>query len=146
MLTAQSKMVYQLNKYFGERVMSRKNQVAKTIQEVCRVVQDVLKEVEVQEPRFIPSLTDYNGRFDGLDVISPTEFEIVIYLNQMGVLNFVDDGTLPGCAVLKLSDGRKRSMSLWVEFITASSEDDRRYNRSEIKDPRTICGATDTGV
>ena len=26
----------------------------------------------------------------------------------------------PGCAVLKLSDGRKRSMSLWVEFITAS--------------------------
>jgi hypothetical protein len=120
MLTAQSKMVYQLNKYFGERVMSRKNQVAKTIQEVCRVVQDVLKEVEVQEPRFIPSLTDYNGRFDGLDVISPTEFEIVIYLNQMGVLNFVDDGTLPGCAVLKLSDGRKRSMSLWVEFITAS--------------------------
>lgn len=38
----------------------------------------------------------------------------------MGVFNFVDDGTLPGCAVLKLSDGRKRSMSLWVEFITAS--------------------------
>merc|ERR1711971_1449808 len=27
---------------------------------------------------------------------------------------------MPGCAVLKLSDGRKRSMSLWVEFITAS--------------------------
>ena len=25
-----------------------------------------------------------------------------------------------GCADLKLSDGRKRSMSLWVEFITAS--------------------------
>ena len=38
----------------------------------------------------------------------------------MGVFNFVDDGTIPGCAVLKLSDGRKRSMSLWVEFITAS--------------------------
>lgn len=53
-------------------------------------------------------------------MISPNEFEIVLYLNQMGVFNFVDDGTLPGCAVLKLSDGRKRSMSLWVEFITAS--------------------------
>uniref|UniRef100_A0A8R1I3I5 Mab-21 domain-containing protein n=1 Tax=Caenorhabditis japonica TaxID=281687 RepID=A0A8R1I3I5_CAEJA len=38
----------------------------------------------------------------------------------MGVFNFVDDGTIQGCAVLKLSDGRKRSMSLWVEFITAS--------------------------
>ncbi|TMW44572.1 hypothetical protein DOY81_010348, partial [Sarcophaga bullata] len=58
--------------------------------------------------------------YEGVEVISPTEFEIVLYLNQMGVFNFVDDGTLPGCAVLKLSDGRKRSMSLWVEFITAS--------------------------
>ena len=38
----------------------------------------------------------------------------------MGVFNLVDDGTTPGCAALKLSDGRKRSMSLWVEFITAS--------------------------
>ena len=38
----------------------------------------------------------------------------------MGVFNFVDDGTMPGNSVLKLSDGRKRSMSLWVEFITAS--------------------------
>ena len=38
----------------------------------------------------------------------------------MGVFNFVDDTSVPGCALLKLSDGRKRSMSLWVEFITAS--------------------------
>lgn len=38
----------------------------------------------------------------------------------MGVFNFVDDASSPGCALLKLSDGRKRSMSLWVEFITAS--------------------------
>jgi hypothetical protein len=38
----------------------------------------------------------------------------------MGVFNFVDDSSTPGCALLKLSDGRKRSMSLWVEFITAS--------------------------
>lgn len=32
----------------------------------------------------------------------------------MGVFSFVDDGSVPGYAVLKLSDGRKRSMSLWV--------------------------------
>lgn len=44
----------------------------------------------------------------------------MLYLNQMGVFNFVDDNCAPGCALLKLSDGRKRSMSLWVEFITAS--------------------------
>ncbi|CAG9859909.1 unnamed protein product [Phyllotreta striolata] len=133
MLAAQSKMVYQLNKYYTEKVQSRKLQTSKTIQEVCRVVQDVLKEVEVQEPRFISSLTDYNGKFDGLEVISPVEFEVVLYLNQMGVLNFVDDGTLPGCAVLKLSDGRKRSMSLWVEFITASGYLSARKMRSRFQ-------------
>lgn len=133
MISAQSKMVYQMNKYFGERVQLRKAGILKTIQEVCRIVQDVLKEVEVQEPRFISSLNDYNGRYDGLEVISPNEFEIIIYLNQMGVLNFVDDGTLPGCAVLKLSDGRKRSMSLWVEFITASGYLSARKIRSRFQ-------------
>lgn len=133
MIGAQSKMIYQMNKYCSDRVQARKANIHKTIQEVCRVVQDVLKEVEVQEPRFISSLNDYNGRFDGLEVISPTEFEIIIYLNQMGVLNFVDDGTLPGCAVLKLSDGRKRSMSLWVEFITASGYLSARKIRSRFQ-------------
>ncbi|GJQ75179.1 putative Mab-21 protein [Trypoxylus dichotomus] len=133
MLAAQSKMVYQINKYYTEKVQARKMQISKTIQEVCRVVQDVLKEVEVQEPRFISSLTDYNGRYDGLEVISPVEFEVVLYLNQMGVLNFVDDGSLPGCAVLKLSDGRKRSMSLWVEFITASGYLSARKMRSRFQ-------------
>lgn len=133
MMAAQSKMLYQINKYYGERVQSRKGQVAKTIREVCKVVQDVLKEVEVQEPRFISSLTECNGRYEGLEVISPGEFEVVLYLNQMGVFNFVDDGTLPGCAVLKLSDGRKRSMSLWVEFITASGYLSARKIRSRFQ-------------
>ncbi|XP_018576240.1 protein mab-21-like [Anoplophora glabripennis] len=133
MLAAQSKMLYQINKYYGERVQSRMATIAKTIREVCKVVQDVLKEVEVQEPRFISSLTECNGRYEGLEVISPVEFEVVLYLNQMGVFNFVDDGTLPGCAVLKLSDGRKRSMSLWVEFITASGYLSARKIRSRFQ-------------
>merc|ERR1711988_1806821 len=123
MIGPQSKLPFQVNKFYGDRVHTRKYTVAKTIREICKVVQDVLKEVEVQEPRFISSLTEINGRYEGLDVVSPHEFEVVLYLNQMGVFNFVDDGSLPdnsGCAVLKLSDGRKRSMSLWVEFITAS--------------------------
>ena len=93
MMAAQSKMLYQLNKYYGERVQTRKGQIAKTLREVCKVVQDVLKEVEVQEPRFISSLAECNGRFEGLEVVSPGEFEVVLYLNQMGVFNFVDDGT-----------------------------------------------------
>ena len=54
-------------------------------------------------------------------------------LIQAGVFNFVDDGSLPGCAVLKLSDGRKRSMSLWVEFITASGYLSARKIRSRFQ-------------
>ena len=133
MLAAQSKILFQLNKYYNERVQTRQGNTIKTIREVCKVVQDVLKEVEVQEPRFISSLNEVNGRFEGLDIVSPTEFEVVLYLNQMGVFNFVDDGTIPGCAVLKLSDGRKRSMSLWVEFITASGYLSARKIRSRFQ-------------
>lgn len=58
---------------------------------------------------------------------------MILYLNQMGVFNFVDDGSIPGCAVLKLSDGRKRSMSLWVEFITASGYLSARKIRSRFQ-------------
>ncbi|XP_076343708.1 putative nucleotidyltransferase MAB21L1 [Tachypleus tridentatus] len=132
-MAAQSKLLYHLNKFYGERVQARKVAVAKTVKDVCKVVQDVLKEVEVQEPRFISSLNECNSRFDGLEVLSPTEFQVILYLNQMGVFNFVDDGSLPGCAVLKLSDGRKRSMSLWVEFITASGYLSARKIRSRFQ-------------
>ena len=96
MIGPQSKLQFQVNKYYGDRVHARKYTVCKTIREICKVVQDVLKEVEVQEPRFISSLTEINGRYEGLDVVSPHEFEVVLYLNQMGVFNFVDDGSLPG--------------------------------------------------
>lgn len=51
----------------------------------------------------------------------------------MGVFNFVDDGSVQGGAVLKLSDGRKRSMSLWVEFITASGYLSARKIRSRFQ-------------
>jgi hypothetical protein len=78
-------------------------------------------------------LTPVFARYEGVEVVSPTEFEVVLYLNQMGVFNFVDDGSIPGCAVLKLSDGRKRSMSLWVEFITASGYLSARKIRSRFQ-------------
>jgi len=133
MLSPSNKFVLQLNKYFCEKVVQRKNQVYKAVREISKVVTEVLREVEVQEPRFISSLNEINGRFDGLTIISPTEFEVVLYLNQMGVFNFVDDGSTPGCAVLKLSDGRKRSMSLWVEFITASGYLSARKIRSRFQ-------------
>jgi len=58
---------------------------------------------------------------------------VLLLLNQMSVFNFVDDGAVPGCAVLRLSDGRKRSMSLWVEFITASGYLSARKIRSRFQ-------------
>jgi len=133
MLCPSNNFALQLNKYFVEKVIPRKNSIYKAVRDVSKVVTEVLREVEAQEPRFISSLNELNGRFEGLSVVSHTEFEVVLYLNQMGVFNFVDDGTIPGCAVLKLSDGRKRSMSLWVEFITASGYLSARKIRSRFQ-------------
>lgn len=43
----------------------RRNQIAKTIREITKIVQDILKEVEIQEPRFISSLNECNGHYEG---------------------------------------------------------------------------------
>lgn len=45
---------------------NRRGQIAKTIREITKIVQDVLKEVEVQEPRFISSLNECNGHYEGM--------------------------------------------------------------------------------
>uniref|UniRef100_A0A1B0C964 Uncharacterized protein n=2 Tax=Lutzomyia longipalpis TaxID=7200 RepID=A0A1B0C964_LUTLO len=92
MVAPQSKLIYQINKFCTERVQNRMVQLSKTIFEICKIVQDILREVEIQEPRFISSLAEYNG-----------------------------------------SDGRKRSMSLWVEFITASGYLSSRKIRSRFQ-------------
>ncbi|CAD5217411.1 unnamed protein product [Bursaphelenchus okinawaensis] len=123
----------QINNFLNKKVHTRRNQVQQSIHQVVKIVQDVLKDVELQEPRFIPTLLENNGRYEGLIVHSPEEYEVFLYLNQMGVFNFVDDGSIQGCAVLKLSDGRKRSMSLWVEFITASGYLSARKIRSRFQ-------------
>jgi hypothetical protein len=61
-----SKLIFHINKYCNERVVYRRGQIAKTIREITKIVQDVLKEVEVQEPRFISSLTECNGHYEGI--------------------------------------------------------------------------------
>ena len=72
MTSTQSKLLLQLNKFYNERVQSRRASVAKNMRDVCAVVQDVLKEVETQEPRFVSSLTEINGHYEGLQVcVSP---------------------------------------------------------------------------
>ncbi|CAJ0580966.1 unnamed protein product, partial [Mesorhabditis spiculigera] len=125
--------VLQVASYYNNQVTYRKNQIHTNIYRVIKPVQELLKEIEAQEPRFISTLVENNGRYEGLIVHSPHEFEIILFLNQMGVFNFVDDGSIPGHAVLKLSDGRKRSMSLWVEFITASGYLSARKMRSRFQ-------------
>lgn len=94
--------MHQLNKFYNEHVLVRKTGIARNIGEVYDIVTDILKEVETQEPRFISTLRETNGHYEGLHVLSATEFDITLYLNQMGVFNFVDDCQTPGCAVLKL--------------------------------------------
>ena len=106
--------------YVHERVRNRRHEITRTIESIVAIINDVLSAVESLEPRFISSFKKENGRYAGLRVITSTRFELRLFLNQMGVFNFIDDNCPPGCAMLKLSDERKRSMSLWTEFITAS--------------------------
>jgi hypothetical protein len=131
MLSQNTATLAQIAAFYADKVQARRLEVHKTVRLIAKIVQDLLKDVEHQEPRFISTLNENShGRFEGLQVISPHEFEVILYLNQMGVFNFVDDGSVQGCAALKLSDGRKRSMSLWVEFITASGYLSARKIRS----------------
>ena len=65
MLAAQSRLLFQLNKFYNDRVQTRKIGVSKTVREITKIVMEVLREVEVQEPRFISSLAEINGRFEG---------------------------------------------------------------------------------
>ena len=119
-----------LQKFVNTRVHRRKTELYKTITNICSVVQELLKHVEGLEPRFISSLKLVDGRYQGVRALSPRNFEVHLYLNQMGVFNFIDESCPPGCAMLKLSDERKRSMSLWTEFITASGYLSARKVRS----------------
>jgi len=79
MLCPSNNFALQLNKYVVEKVIPRKNSIYKAVREVSKVVAEVLHEVEVQEPRFISSLNEMNGRFEGLTVVSHTEFEVRHY-------------------------------------------------------------------
>lgn len=58
-------LTYQLNQYHLAKSNARSANIAKTIQEVVKIVQDVLRELEIQEPRFISTFTEVNGHFEG---------------------------------------------------------------------------------
>lgn len=58
-------LMYQLEKYYIEKAMARRRDIANTITEVVKIVQDVLKELELQEPRFISTFVDIDGYYEG---------------------------------------------------------------------------------
>ena len=41
MIGPQSKLLFQVNKFYGDRVHTRKFTVSKTIREICKVVQEL---------------------------------------------------------------------------------------------------------
>lgn len=58
-------LMYQLNQYYLTKSTARSKSIARTIQEVVKIVHDVLRELEIQEPRFISTFTETNGHYEG---------------------------------------------------------------------------------
>ena len=53
MIGPQSKLMFQVNKFCGERVHARKYAISKTVREVCKVVQGRERESEAQCRDFV---------------------------------------------------------------------------------------------
>lgn len=66
MLSQSAISFQQINNYYIEKVHARRLEIQKTTHVVAKIIQDVLKEVEIQEPRFISTLTEANGRYEGV--------------------------------------------------------------------------------
>lgn len=58
-------LMHQLNQYYHTKANARSKSITRTLQEVSKIVQDVLRELEIQEPRFISTFTEVNGHYDG---------------------------------------------------------------------------------
>lgn len=58
-------LMYQINQYHLTKATARSKAIAKSIHEVVKVVHDVLRELEIQEPRFISTFTEVNGHYEG---------------------------------------------------------------------------------
>lgn len=62
-----SQLAYQqVNNFIVEKVNQRRGEIQKSIHAIVSLVQEILKDVEVQEPRFIPTLLETNGRYEGV--------------------------------------------------------------------------------
>ena len=59
----------QIAAFLVEKVATRRAAVQKSIHAIVKLIQEILKDVEQQEPRFIPTLLDNNGRYEGVRAI-----------------------------------------------------------------------------
>lgn len=57
--------MYHLNQYYLTKSTERSRNISETIQEVVKIVHDVLRELEIQEPRFVSTFTEINGHYEG---------------------------------------------------------------------------------
>lgn len=53
MIASQTKLAYRLGTYYTEKTVPRKAVVTNNVSEAAKIISDILKEVESQEPRFI---------------------------------------------------------------------------------------------
>lgn len=84
MLCQNATTLAQINTFYSEKVQTRRAEVHKTVRLVAKIVQDLLKDVEHQEPRFISTLVENSqGRFDGVSSLlqNRTELEFPVTSN-----------------------------------------------------------------
>lgn len=66
MLGQNPNTLYQISNYYNTKVQLRKDHIRKSVFRIAKIIQDLLKEVETQEPRFISTLNEHDGRFEGV--------------------------------------------------------------------------------
>lgn len=111
-LTTQSKILFQLNKYYNKQIQTHQKNTIKTIHKIYKIIQNILKKIKIQKPKFINSLNKINKQFKNLNIISPNKFKIILYLNQINIFNFINNKTIPNYTILKLNNKQKKSISL----------------------------------
>ncbi|ESO03337.1 hypothetical protein HELRODRAFT_122790, partial [Helobdella robusta] len=125
-----------LDDFYLNSVLPRRYDVMRNVTKCLPLVTEILNSVEKKEPRFKGIYCQHLPK-DGIRVLSAKKFEIFLYLNPTGAFSVVEldnfSPEFPGTAAMKLGDGRKRSMSLWVEFITASGFLSARKLRSRFR-------------
>lgn len=60
---------YQISNYYSTKVIRRKNHIRETCAMIAKIAQDILHDVERQEPRFISTIIEnQQGRYEGVSL------------------------------------------------------------------------------